>query len=159
MIKIDFTKQEIDQLNHERYNHPHPRVQLKMEAVYLKSYGLPHQEIARLCKINGKTLRTYLHDYYEGGIEKLKEINFYRPESELYEHKQSIEEYFRKHPPMTVNEAAAKIEELTGIKRGLTQVKKFLKSLGMKPRKVGMVPAKADPEKQKTFLKKNFSPC
>lgn len=158
MYEINFTEQKIDQLNHERYHHPHPRVQLKMEAVYLKSQGLPHQEIARLCRINGNTLRSYLRDYHEGGIEKLKEINFYRPASELFEYKQSIEDYFREHPPMTVNEAASKIEELTGIKRGLTQVKKFLKSLGMKPRKVGMIPAKADPEEQETFLKKNLIP-
>lgn len=55
---------------------------------------------------------------------------------------------------MTANEAASKIEKLTGIKRGLTRVKKFLKSLGMKPRKVGMILAKSDPEKQDIFLKK-----
>ena len=30
----------------------------------------------------------------EGGIEKLKEINFYRPQSELEEHRTSLEDYF-----------------------------------------------------------------
>ena len=34
MIHIDFTPEQIDALHHERFYHPHPRVQLKMEAVY-----------------------------------------------------------------------------------------------------------------------------
>ncbi len=41
----------------------------------------------------------------------------------------------------------AKIEELTGLKRSETQVEKFLKSSGMKCRKVGMLPAKAGQRK------------
>ncbi len=52
------------------------------------------------------TLRTYLRDYREGGIEKLKEINFYRPQSELEEYRTSLEDYFQKNPPATINEAA-----------------------------------------------------
>lgn len=157
MIKINFTETEKEKLHHERYYHPHPRVQQKMEAVYLKSQGLPHKQIAHLVQIEEDTLRSYLGDYLKGGIEKLKEIHFYHPESELLEHKQTIEEYFRNQPPMTANEAAAKIAELTGVKRGLTQVKKFLKSLGMKPRKVGMIPAKADALKQEEFKKKSWN--
>ena len=33
MIQIDFTPEDIDALHHERFHHPHPRVQEKMEAV------------------------------------------------------------------------------------------------------------------------------
>jgi len=32
----------------------------------------------------------------------------------------------------------------------------FLKSIGMEPRKVGMIPAKADAEKQEAFLKEEL---
>jgi hypothetical protein len=38
MIPIDFTPEAIDAPHHERFHHPHPRVQEKMEAVYLKSH-------------------------------------------------------------------------------------------------------------------------
>lgn len=155
MIKINFTEEEKAALHHERFNHPHPRVQLKMEALYLKSQRLAHKEITHLTGIDENTLRTYLTQYLEGGIERLKEINFYRPTSKLVEYKDSIENYFRENPPATINEAIAKIEELTGIKRSPTQVRKFLKSLGMKPRKVGMIPSKAEPQEQERFKKKN----
>ena len=80
-----------------------------------------------------------------------------RPQSELAEHRQSLETYFEEHPPATVNEAAAKIEEITGIRRGPTQVRNFLNSLGLRPRKVGMIPAKADVEEQDRFKKKNWN--
>lgn len=44
MIKVEFTEEQIKQLHHLRFNHPHPRVQLKMEVLYLKSQGLLQNE-------------------------------------------------------------------------------------------------------------------
>jgi hypothetical protein len=44
--------------------------------------------------------------------------------------------------------------ELTGIKRSATQVRKFLKSSGLKRRQVGMIPAKADIQQQEQLKKK-----
>ncbi len=76
------------------------------------------------------TLRSYLRDYQEGGIEKLKEINFYRPQSELKQHRTSLEDYFHQNPPATINEAVTKIEELTGIKRSPTQGAEIFKIHG-----------------------------
>lgn len=155
MIRLHFTDEEKKQLNYQRYHHPHPRVQQKMEALWLKSQGLRHQDIAKLTSISTNTLRSYLNDYVTGGIEKLKQLNFYRPQSQLHSHRTSIEAYFRKHPPATVSEAMKKIETLTSIKRSPTAVRTFLKSLGLKCRKVGMVPSKADGDKQREFVKKN----
>jgi transposase len=158
MIHIEFTEDEMKALNHERYYHPHPRVQRKMEALWLKSHGLPHKDIAQLAGVSLNTLRSYLHDYQEDGIQKLKEVTFYQPKSELESHKTSIEAYFREHPPATITEAAHKIEELTGIKRSPTQVREFLKSIGMSHRKVGMIPSKADVDKQEAFMKEELEP-
>jgi hypothetical protein len=33
MIKIEFIEEQIKELHFERFNHPHPRVQLKMEVL------------------------------------------------------------------------------------------------------------------------------
>jgi hypothetical protein len=41
----------------------------------------------------------------------LKELKFYKPQSELCQHTKTIEAYFREHPPASVKEAMAKIEE------------------------------------------------
>jgi len=158
MIKIEFTEEEMQALDYERYNHIHPRVLRKMEALWLKSQGLSHKEICRLTGISLNTLRNYLQAYQQGGIEALKKINFHQPESELSQHTTTIEEYFREHPPASVKEAMAKIKELTGIKRSENRVREFLKSIGMAPRKVGTIPAKADPDEQESFVKEELEP-
>ena len=158
MIQIEFTEEEKQALNYERYHYPDPHVQRKLEAVWLKSNDVPHQEICRLADISPHTLCAYLRDYQQGGIEKLKEVNGYRPTSELAEHRETLEAYFRQHPPATVKEAAAKIKALTGIERKETQVRAFLNSIGMKCRKVGMLPAKADPDEQAEFKTDKLEP-
>jgi transposase len=162
MIQIEFSAEAIDELNHERYHHPHPQVQKKMEVLYLKSQGLSHQEIRRLCQISKSTLVSYLRQYQEGGIEKLKQLNYQGQPSQLNGHAETIEAYFKEHPPRTVAEAQAKIEELTGIKRSPTQIKAFLKRLGMRCRKVGFIPGKGDDpdkiEEQESFREQELEP-
>ena len=109
---------------------------LKMEVLWLKSQKIPHQKICQLAGISPNTLLTYLRDYQEGGIKKLKEINLYRPKSELKFSRKTLKKYFDKNPPATINEAVYRREKLTGIKRSSTQVRKFLRSMEMKCLKV-----------------------
>jgi len=78
-----------------------------METLLLKSDGLPHKQITRIIGISENTLRDYLRQYQEGGVERLKTLGFHKPQSELAEHRESMEAYFEEHPPATVNEAAA----------------------------------------------------
>jgi transposase len=158
MIKLTFTADDIESLHYERFHHPHPRVQRKMEALYLKSQGYAHGEIARLLRITEPTLLSYFRDYQTGGVTKLKELSFYQPQSELKQHQETLEAYFHKNPPKTLAQAAVKIEELTGIVRSREQVRVFLNSIGMSCRRVGVLPAKADPDKQEEFLKNELEP-
>ena len=57
----------------------------------------------------------------------------------------------------TPSEAAARIEALTGVARKPTQVRQFLNVLGMRPRRVGVLPAKADVAAQEAFKKMLWS--
>jgi transposase len=98
-----------------------------MEALWLKSHELPHAQIAKLTGVSENTMREYFRLYEEGGIEKLKEVNYYRPESELNVHIVSLEAHFKANPPATIKEAQHEIEALTGVKRSETQVREFLK--------------------------------
>ena len=158
MIEIEFTEEEMKALDYERYHHPHPRVQRRMEALWLKSQNISHKQICQFTGISSNTLTDYLRKYQEYGIGGLKEVNFYRPQSELGQHTKTIEAYFCEHPPASIKEATAKIEELTGIKRSENRVRMFLKSIGMAPRKVGMIPAKADQDEQEQFIKEELEP-
>ena len=72
MLQMKLAQEEQEALRYERFNYPHPRVQKKIEAVLLKSYGLPHGLVANILGIDEGTLRDYLREYQQGGIEKLK---------------------------------------------------------------------------------------
>lgn len=139
LIKLTFTTEDVEQLHYERFHHPYPRVQRKMEALYLKSQGYPHGEIAQLIRVTEPTWLSYFGDYQTGGIAQLKEITFYRPQSELKQHQASLEASFRVHPPKTLVQAVAKMEELTDLVRSREQVRHFLKGMGMSCRRVGVL--------------------
>ena len=86
MIDIKFIEKEKVALHFERFQHPHPRVQRKMEALWLKSNEESHKRIAQLTGVSVNCVTRYIKEYQSGGIEKLKEINFCGPQSKLDEH-------------------------------------------------------------------------
>lgn len=153
MLRISVSEEELAQVRHGRYHHPHPRVRRKLEAVLLKAEGLPHHRIAAIVGVSENTVRSYLEAYAEGGIEGLTALQFYRPASELEAHAAALGAYFREHPCGSLAEACAAIERLTGLRRSQTQVSAFLKRLGLRRRRVHPVPAKVDPARQAVFLK------
>jgi len=158
MIRIEFSQEEVNALEYERYHHPHPRVQRKMEAVYLQSQHLSHQEICRLARISGNTRRGYWREYQTGGIERLKQLHFRRPESDLMAPRTSLEEYFQQHPPVSIKPAPAVIKEPTGIERSPTPVRQFLNHRHRQRHKGGMIPAQADTEQQAQFREEKLEP-
>jgi transposase len=158
VLHLQFTAEAVAALESERFHHPHPRVQRRMEALWLKSQGLPHGQIARLTGVSANTLRAYFRLFQHGGVAALKRFDTHRPVSDLDRHRRSLEDHFLEHPFATAKEAQAVIARLTGIERSPTQVRQFLKRLGLRPRKVGLLPAKADPDEQAEFREKNLSP-
>jgi transposase len=158
VIRIEFTDEEVEQLHYEHLHNPHPRVRQRCEVVYLKALSFSHREIGRITHLSQPTITSYLAMYQEGRMERLKELNFYSPTSALDEHRTTLKAEFEAHPPTTINEAIERIEKLTGLRRSPTQVREFLKDLGMKRLKVGHIPAKADPDRQAEFLEKELQP-
>src|SRR3954469_2163440 len=141
MRTITFTPEDRRDLAHDRYHHPDPRVQRKMEVLWLKSHGLSHDAIAAYADVSRRTVQRYLDEYLEGGLPRLRRCPGNHPRSVLVEHESSLEEYFRKHPPRSTKQARAVIEQRTGVSRGLSQVRHFLKDrLGLRWRKVGAIP-------------------
>jgi transposase len=158
MIKISITEEDMKICEYERKNHIHPRVRQKTDVLRLKIRKLSHEQVTEIAGVSKNTVTTYLRLYKEGGPEKSGEINFNKPVSGLKQHTSTSEAYFGEHPPASVREAMGRIEELTGLKRSETQVRKFLRSSGFRCRKVGMVPAEADIVKQEIFKKEEPEP-
>lgn len=159
MIKLSFTQKDIDDLRYLRYYHPDPIVMKRCETVYLHCKGLKTGQIRELTGLNEKTIREHLRLFEKGGIEALKHRAPYRPKGDLEDHQLSIEQEFRARPPKSIKEAAERIYQLTGIRRSHCRIEVFLKRLGLKFRKAGGVPAKADLDAQEKFLKEELEPA
>jgi transposase len=128
MSPLTFSPEEQHALHQERFEHPHPRVQQRMEVLWLISQGLVYSEAARLAGVSEATVDRYVAIYRHGGMDALRTTNWGNSTtSELMEHKESLEESFRRNPPHTVAEAQRRIKDETGIERGPTQVRAFLK--------------------------------
>jgi transposase len=158
MLQMEFTAQECDQLYHETFYNPDPEVRKRCATVYCKALALPHKDIGTFVRVSQPTVRRHLKAYQAGGLAQLTKVNRYTPTSELAAHRTALTAEFQAHPPQTVNEAAERIEQKTGLRRSPTQVRQFLKSLGMKRLKVGHIPAKADPAQHAAFLEEKLQP-
>jgi transposase len=73
-MQLEFKEAERQALDYERYHHAHPRVQRKMEVVWLKSLGKTEPEISQIANVSIPTVYRYLASYRAGGMEKLKEL-------------------------------------------------------------------------------------
>jgi transposase len=165
MREFTFSDEDLKAIEYDRYHDPHLLVQRKMEVLWLKSKGLPHQQIADVAGVSLRTVQRYLDEYLEGGLALVRRCKWRGPKTVLLHHEQSIQEYFWDHPPRNTKEAAKVIEEQTGVRRGLTQVRAFLKThLGLRYRKVSAIPVppkktiEEHAQEQARFLEKELEP-
>ena len=127
MARLTFSEAEQQLLHKERFEHPDPRVQQRMEVLWLISHGVTYSQAARLGGVSDATVDRYVALYRQGGRAALREFKWCKPTSELMNHRDALEELFRDNPPHTVAEACARIKEETGLERKPTQVRAFLK--------------------------------
>lgn len=158
MIVIQLTEEEKKKVLRERFAHPSPKVQKRMEALHLRSLGKSYSDITTIIGCSRTSVYRWLTIYLEEGIEGLKSIEYNRAEGALEPHRQSLEEYFKNNPPASIREASVRIKERTGVERSERVVREFLRSLGMSYRKTGRVPGKADRQAQEEFKKKSLEP-
>jgi transposase len=127
MRTFTFSEQVLAEIRQDRYHHPHPRVQRKMEVLWLKSRGLAHAAIAELADVSPRSVQRYLDEFEEGGLQRVRRLGWRGKHGALDEHQACLEDYFIENPPRSAREAQQAIERLTGIRRGLSQVRAFLK--------------------------------
>jgi len=160
MLQINLSDSEIQRLNYERYNYPCPIVQKRIQAVYMKAtVSYSNSTIGQLTGLHRHAVSLWVHSYKQGGLETLCQFNYGTNKSALENHSGSILKSFIERPPMNTNEARLRIEELTGISRSPSQVRAFMKRIGLRYIKTGHIPAKADVEKQQKWVETILEPA
>ena len=124
---LTFSSDDLRVLSDERYSHPDPRVQRRMEVLWLISQGETQARAGQLGGVSKATVERYVAIYRSQGVAGLREFHWVKPVSALEKHRGSLEESFRKEPPHTVAEARERIKALTGVERWESQVRAFLK--------------------------------
>jgi transposase len=164
MRRITFTDDDLSAIAFERYYHPEPFVQRKMEVLWLKSQGLTHDTIARLAGVSRSSVQRYLNEFRGGGLDAIRRYPWKGQRGALADHRAALGDYFRQQPPRSVREAQRVIEARTGIRRGETPVRRFLRRLGLQPRRVAAVPippqatAEEHARTQRQFLEDELAP-
>ena len=126
---LAFTDADRRTLADERYRHPDPRVQQRMEVLWLISQGETQIRAGQLAGVSTATVERYVVLFRRTGVAGLREFHWVKPASALAKHRPALEAAFRDRPPHTVAEACARIRDLTGVERKESAVRAFLKKV------------------------------
>jgi transposase len=116
----------------DRDSHPDPVVRRKMLVLWAVHLGHTRDRAADLAGVSLATAKRYLLAYRDRGLDGLKRSERHRPSSQLTPHAELVRRSLTEQPVRTTAEAAERIHQLTGIRRGLTQTRAFLASLGFR---------------------------
>jgi transposase len=139
-FRVQLTEEEQRIVNEERASHPHPRIREKMLVLWLLHCGLTRQKAAEVAGVGRATVQRYLAAFRDGGLDGLRQWDVKGPVSELAAYRDLIRQSFEKAPVSTIAEACERLYQLTGMRRGPTQVRKFLKDLGLKWQRARAIP-------------------
>jgi transposase len=139
-LRVQLTDEEQEIVNEERVSHPNERIRERMLVLWLLHKGMTRQKAAAIAGVGRATVQRFVAAFRDRGLDGLRRWDPNRPESEMAAFRELIRESFEKHPVRTVAEAGERIFQLTGLRRGPSQVRKFVKGLGLKYQRVRMVP-------------------
>src|SRR5271157_2724135 len=139
-FRVQLTEEEQRVVNEERCHHPNLRIREKMLVVWLLHTGLTREQAAKAVGVSRATVQRYVAAFREGGLDGLRQWNPNRPVSEMAAYRDLIRASFEKQPACTVAEAGERIFQLTGLRRSPSQVRKFVKDLGLKFQRVRAIP-------------------
>jgi len=115
-------------------------VDLRERIVGALAAGATQAAVARTFGVGRATVQRYLATYRADGLDGLRRWNVVGPVSALADHADQIKASLSETPVRTVAEAADRIQQLTGLSRGLTQTRVFLKDLGLRWQRTRAVP-------------------
>lgn len=149
-LRIELTEEQQRVVNAERDSHPLEHIRRKMLVLWLLHCGVTRQQAAKVAGLGRATVQRYVAAFREGGLDGLRRWDVTGPVTDLAAHRDVIREEFTRRPARSIAEAAERIEGLSGIRRQPTQVRQFLKGMGLKWQRIRAVPV--PPKKHSTSM-------
>jgi transposase len=154
-LRIQLSDNEKMLVQRNRLKHEKVVVRRKMDVLWLLHHGHTRAEAAVITGVARGTVQRYVADYRNGGLEALFRSERTVPVSEMEDHREILLASFRETPLRSVAEAAERIERLTGLRRGPSQVRQFLKRHGLRWQRLAAIPV--PPKKVWTSMWRNSS--
>lgn len=150
MITLELSEQQLDELYEGLSSNGHPSARKRCLTVYLRAKGYPRETVADIARVDPDTVTHHVKSYADGGLQSLLKDRYRQPESQLEPYAEDLKAVFKKKTPHTVNQAIEMIFEQTGIRLKHSACQAYLKKLGLKCRRCGLMPGKVlDDEKQR----------
>lgn len=139
-LHVQLSEAEQAIVKEESQFHPNAHVRQRMHVLWLLHCEVTRQKAAQIVGVGRATVQRWVAAYRDGGLDALRRWEVHGPESELAAYREQIVEMFALQPARTVAEAADRIYQTTGVRRQPTQVRKFMKDLGLKWQCVRAIP-------------------
>jgi transposase len=139
-LRIHLTAEQQQVVNSERDVHPQEHVRRKMLVLWLLHCGLTRDKAAEVAGLGRATVQRYVAAFRAGGLDGLRAWGVTGPVSDLAAHRERIRAEFTRQPARSTAEACERIAQLTGIRRQPSQVRQFLKGMGLKYQRVRAIP-------------------
>lgn len=120
---------EMTTLKYYKKYHTSWLIRLRMQVVELRCRRMAAKDIVQLLDVHPSSITNWVKMYIADGVKGLLKVESYRPQSDLVTYRDQILEAFKKQAPTSIGQAAKRITQLTGLSRGLTQIRYFLKNV------------------------------
>lgn len=147
------TEEQVTQLKHAHKQTRDKRLADRIKAILYLHYGLSYPEIAKLLLFDEVTIRRYVKQFKEKGIDGLLEYRYTGGKSRLTKEQETeLKEYLKDNTKRTAKEVVAYIETIYHVRFTIIGVTKLLHRLGFTYKKPKIIPGKADKAKQDAFI-------
>ena len=138
-LRVRLTEEQQHVVNEERSSHPNPRIREKMLVLWLLHNGVKRQDAAKIVGVSRATVQRYVAAFREGA-RRPTAVEPQSPGERNGGLSRLDPASFQKQPACTVAEAGERIFQLTGLRRSPSQVRKFVKDVGLKFQRVCAIP-------------------
>lgn len=159
MIRLELTDQDFEDIA-EALDDPSigEKKKIKLLAIRMHVEVAKNGFIAKCLNLHANTITHYFKEYRDGKLAATLEDRYYRPSSSLEPFIDCLKGSFKAAPVADAKQAVARIESLTGIRLSESQIRRFMKGLGMKLRKACSIPSKVDNQFQFEFYTNEMVP-